>query len=309
MKKVLTSPSSFGEISREPFELLKNNGFDIVNNPYGRKLTEDEVIEIAKECVGIVAGIEPLTARVMNTIPALRCISRVGVGLDNVDLEHAKRKGIIVTNTPDGPTQSVAELTIGMTFAILRRIPQAHCDMKKGTWKKQTGSLLYEKKVGVIGLGRIGKRVAELFRGLGNDVLGYDLYPDNTWANKNDVIMLAKNELLQKSDIITLHIPKSKRPFIGKDEINLMKNNVFLINVARGGVVDEQELFEALKNKKLAGAATDVFSSEPYHGPLCELDNVILTPHIGSYAREGKLKMEIQAVINLLNALNMNFHV
>jgi len=309
MKIVLTSPSSFGEISKEPFDLLKKNGFEVINNPFGRRLNENEVIDLAKYCIGIVAGVEPLTKKVIDALPKLKCISRVGVGMDNVDLDYAKERGITVTNTPDGPTQSVAELTIGMTLAMLRRIPQAHCDMKKRTWKKQTGSLLFEKKVGVIGLGRIGKRVAELFRGLGNEVLGYDLYPDNTWADKNNVIFVEKNELLKKSDIITLHIPESTSPFIGKDEIILMKNGVFLVNIARGGVVDEQELFEALKDNKLAGAAIDVFLNEPYNGPLCDLQNVILTPHIGSYAKEGKLKMEIQAVKNLLDVLNRNLNV
>jgi D-3-phosphoglycerate dehydrogenase len=259
MKIVLTSPSSFGQISNEPFDLLKKNGFEIINNPFGRKLNENEVIDLAKNCIGIVAGVEPLTKKVIDALPNLKCISRVGV-------------------------------------------------MKKRTWKKQTGSLLCEKKVGVIGLGRIGKRVAELFRGLGNEVLGYDLYPDNTWADKNNVIFVEKNELLKKSDIITLHIPESTSPFIGKDEIILMKNSIFLVNVARGGVVDEQELFEALKNNKLAGAAIDVFSTEPYNGPLCDLQNVILTPHIGSYAKEGKLKMEIKAVKNLLDVLNRNLN-
>jgi D-3-phosphoglycerate dehydrogenase len=302
---ILTSPSSFGKISAEPFRLLIKAGFNYINNPYGRKLTEDEVINLAKYCVGIIAGVEPLTAKVMDALPQLKCISRVGVGMDSVDLEYAKMKGIVVVNTPDGPTRSVAELTIAMTFSLLRRIPQADCAMKKKQWKKQIGNLLQNKTVGVIGLGRIGKMVVEMFMGLGNTVIGCDLYPDKAWCKKHGVEICDFNEILAKADIITLHIPgnKDKTAVIGKNEIDLMKNGAFLVNIARGGVVDEEALFNALKTNKLSGAAVDVFSQEPYSGPLWELENIVLTPHLGSYTEEGKLQMEIDAVINLINVL------
>src|SRR5665647_2204345 len=121
--KILTSPSSFGQVGAQPFDILIKNGFEIINNPYGRKLTEDEVIKLAKDCIGIVAGVEPLTTRVMDALPQLKCISRVGVGMDNVDLDYARQKGIVVVNTPDGPTRAVAELTLGMTLSLLRKIP------------------------------------------------------------------------------------------------------------------------------------------------------------------------------------------
>src|SRR5438132_14141527 len=127
--KILTSPSSFGEVGPEPLTILNQNKFEIINNPFGRKLTEAEVIDLAKDCIGIIAGVEPLTASVMDALPNLKCISRVGVGMDNVDLEYAKQKGITVLNTPDGPTRAVAELTVAMTMSLLRRIPQAHSNL------------------------------------------------------------------------------------------------------------------------------------------------------------------------------------
>jgi len=308
IQKILTSPSSMGEVGPQPFNILKENGFEIINNPYGRKLTEDEVIELAKGCVGIVAGVEPLTPRVMDALPELKCISRVGVGMDNVDIEYAKQKGIVVVNTPDGPTRGVAELTLGMTMSLLRRIPQADAAIKNKQWKKQIGNLIYEKQVGVIGLGRIGKMVAGLFRGIGNPVIGFDLYPDEKWAAENDVILNSFENVLKMADIITLHIPgnKDKTPVIGIKELSMMKKGAFIINISRGGVVDEDALYGALKNGHLAGAAIDVFTKEPYSGPLCDLDNVVLTPHLGSYASEGKLQMEIDAVLNLINALKNN---
>lgn len=305
MQKILTSPSSIGQVGPQPFDLLNQNSFEIINNPYGRKLTEDEVIELAKDCVGIVAGVEPLTARVMDALPNLKCISRVGVGMDSVDLDYAKQKGIVVVNTPDGPTRGVAELTLAMTLSLLRKIPQADAALKNKQWKKQIGNLIFEKQIGIIGLGRIGRMVAELFRGIGNPVMGFDLFPDYEWATKNTVEIKTFEEVIEQSDIITLHIPgnKDKTPVISGSEIAKMKNGSFLINIARGGVVDEDALYNALIKNKLAGAAVDVFSSEPYQGPLCDLDNIILTPHLGSYALEGKLQMEIDAVKNLIEIL------
>ena len=305
MNKILTSPSSFGQISDQPFNILRESGFEIINNPFGRKLTEEEVIELAKGCVGIVAGVEPLTKKVMDALPKLKCISRVGVGMDNVDLDYAKQKGIMVVNTPDGPTRGVAELTLGMTMSLLRKIPQADAALKNRQWKKQIGNLIFEKQIGIIGLGRIGKTVAGLFRGIGNPVIGFDLYPDEKWAAENHVNLNSFENVLKMADIITLHIPgnKDKTPVIGSKELSMMKKGAFIINISRGGVVDEDALYSALKDGHLAGAAIDVFIKEPYNGPLCDLDNVVLTPHLGSYASEGKLQMEIDAVLNLINTL------
>ncbi|MDP1811997.1 MAG: phosphoglycerate dehydrogenase [Sediminibacterium sp.] len=303
--KILISPSSFGEISEAPFRYLEEAGFSYLNNPYGRKLTEEEVITLAADCVGIIAGVEPLTAKVMDALPELKCISRVGVGMDNVDMEYARKKKIIVVNTPDGPTRAVAELTLAMTMALLRKIPQADANLKKKIWKKEIGNLLFGKKIGVIGLGRIGRMVSEQFRALGNTVIGYDLFPDTGWADTNGVLLLDMDGLLSEADIITLHVPGNpdKTPVIALDEIKKCKDGIFIINISRGGVVDEDAVYQGLVSNKLKGAAIDVFDNEPYTGPLCDLSNVILTPHLGSYASEGKLQMEIEAVINLIQVL------
>ena len=167
------------------------------------------------------------------------------------------------------------------------------------------GNLFLDKKIGVIGLGRIGRLVAELFRGLNNPVIGYDPYADRAWAEQNGVEIKSFKEVIEESDILTLHIPgnKDKSPVITAEELSWMKDGAFLINIARGGVVDEEALFAALKSGRLTGAAVDVYTKEPYDGPLCDLDNIILTPHLGSYAKEGKLKMEGDACQNLIDAL------
>lgn len=303
--KILTSPSSFGQISEEPFEILRQNGFEVINNPFGRRMTSKEVMEVAPDVVGIVAGVEPLNKEVMDTLVNLKCISRVGVGMDSVDLEYAKEKNITVVNTPNGPTRAVAELALGMTLSLLRKIPQAHASMKQNVWKKQIGNLFLDKKIGIVGLGRIGRMTAELFRALGNTVIGYDLYPNEAWAQNNNVALLSLNDVLATADIVSLHVPgnKDKSPIITRTDLEKMKAGSFLVNLSRGGVVEENALYELLSNNHLAGAAIDVFSKEPYSGPLTTLDNVVLTPHLGSYAKEGKLKMEIDAVYNLVETL------
>lgn len=302
-KKVLISPSSFGKCGREPIDLLLASNFEIIENPYSRKLTESEVIELGLECVGIIAGVEPLTSKVLSALPKLRCISRVGVGMDNIDLEYADSVNIKVFNTPDGPSQSVAELTVGLVFALLRKIPQAHSNITSGIWKKEIGNLLQGKKIGIVGLGRIGKLTSRMFISLGNNVCAYDLYPDLDWAEKNNVEIVSLSRVCAESDIICIHVPgnKDKSPVVSQEELSLMKSSAFIINVSRGGVVDEVALYDALKLNRIAGAALDVFQTEPYEGPLIQLDNIILTPHLGSYALEGKLKMEVDAVINFLN--------
>lgn len=303
--KILASPSSIGQIDSLPFDILEKNGFEVVKNPFGRKLTEEETVILAKDCVGIVAGVESLNARVIEQLPQLKCISRVGVGMDSVDIPYAESKGIVVLNTPDGPTRAVAELTLGLTLSLLRKIPHAHFDLKNKVWKKQTGNLLLGKKIGILGLGRIGRMVAETFRSLGNPVVGYDLYPNKDWAFENNVTLLSMKDLLCSCDVLTIHVPGNidGSHVLGKEELSLLKKDVFIINVSRGGVIDESALYDFLKDNNLSAAALDVFSQEPYQGELCDLENVVLTPHIGSYAKEGKLKMEVDAAENLIKAL------
>ena len=303
--KVLISPTSFGQISTEPQDRLTAEGYELVFNKTGQKLSEDQVISLGEGCVGIVAGLEPLTARVMDALPQLKCISRVGIGMDNVDMEYAAGKGISVVNTPDGPTRSVAELTVGVTFAMLRKIPQSDAALKNKQWKKLVGNLLHQKTIGVIGLGRIGRLVAQMFTALGNPVIGYDPFIDEKWALDNHIKKASLEEVLENADIITLHVPssKDKKPVIGEAELKRIKKGSFLVNISRGDVVDEKALYELLSSGHLAGAAVDAFSEEPYKGPLCELENIVLTPHIGSYAAEGKLQMEIDSAQNLINEL------
>jgi len=308
MNRILITPSIFGKDDSSPLNLLQNAGYEAIINPYGRKLTEAEALDLVSEVkpVGIIAGVEPITARVLQQAKGLKAISRCGVGLDNVDLNAAGSLGIAVTNTPDAPIEAVAELTIGLIFNLLRKISFLDRELRKGNWIKETGSLVRGKKVGIIGLGRIGKRVAEMLLALGAKVAGTDIQPDYEWLQKNQVPLASLEELLKQSEILCLHVSYavSNEHLIGRKELETMPKGAYLINTSRGEVIDPDALYFMLTNGHLAGAALDVFEQEPYTGPLTKLDNVILTPHIGSYAKETRLEMETQAVKNLLSALN-----
>ena len=296
MHDILVTTSSF---AAENFP----EGYRIIYNPFKRTLTEKEITDLVIEYdpVAIVAGVEPLTESVMRSAPGLRVISRCGAGVDSVDLAAAKILGITVATTPDAPVASVAELTLGLILCLLRYISQNDANIRKGGWKGSKGNLLSGKTVGIIGCGRIGTYVSKLLKAFDCDILGHDPY-----ISAHGVCdMTGLEKLLQLSDIITLHLPytKENRHIIGVSQLEIMKPSALLINAARGGLVDEKALYDALKDKKIAGAALDCFQDEPYHGPLLELDNVLLSPHMGSSASEARELMEEEALENLKIAL------
>ena len=301
-EKVFISTTSFSKDDPRPLQILTDANLEIFLNPHGRKLNEDEITGFLKNTEYLIAGTEPLTRKVLESAKKLKIISRVGVGLDNVDLEAAKHAGIKVYNTPYGPTQSVAELTVGMILGLLRMVTLMDKDIRAGVWKKRTGNLLKDKRVGIIGFGRIGQRVGELLLPFGVEISYYDLCAVKTSLN---CTFKPLNELLQWADIISLHCStlQNNKPVLGKDEIRNIKKGAWLINTSRGGIVDEESLCASLKNGDLSGAALDVFEKEPYQGPLTGLSNVILTPHIGSYSKEARVKMEIDAAENILAGL------
>jgi len=225
--------------------------------------------------------------------------------LDNVDLEAAKKRGVAVSATPDAPTQAVTELTVALILNVLRRINFMDRQVRSGAWSKEMGRLLSGKTVGIVGLGRIGRRAAELLRPFGVKIMASEPKPDRKWVKENKVRLTSLEELLRESDVVTLHIPytEENRNLINAEGLKIMKRGAILINTSRGGLVDEDALYQALKSGYLGGAALDAMETEPYHGPLKELNNVILTPHIGSYALETRVQMEMEAAKNLIKML------
>lgn len=301
--KVSINTSNFAEHDITPLNKLKKARIGCSLNPFKRTLEEEEVIDLARDTIGVIAGTEPLNRRVLSQLPQLKIISRCGVGLDNVDLDYAQKQGIKVFSTPEGPTDAVAELTVGVILNLLRRIVPMHENLKSGVWKKEMGHLLKGKTVGIVGFGRIGQKVGQLLRPFNVEIFYHDLQKVKSWDGFKLVTL---PNLLKRADIVTLHIAagNSKGALIGAAQIKQMKKGSWLINMSRGGVVDEQALEAVLVSGHLAGAALDVFEHEPYTGPLRNLPQVLLTPHIGSYAVEARVKMELEAVDNLLKGLN-----
>lgn len=299
--KIAITTSSFAKFSQEPLDLLRQRGVECIFNETGRALTEDEAITLLQGCVGVAAGTEPLTRRVMDALPELKVISRCGTGMDSVDLDAAREKGITVCNTPDGPTQAVAEITLGMMLDLLRHISRMDREVRAGVWKKRMGSLLQGKQVGIVGFGRIGRAVAALCKAFGAQVAFADPMAEDATTPRKSL-----PELLAWADIITLHCPKSKdgSAVLDATHLRMMKQGARLVNAARGGLVDEAVLLELLQSGHLAGAAIDTFMKEPYTGPLTSVDSALLTPHVGSYAVEARIGQEVDTIKNLLNALD-----
>jgi len=301
--RVLLSVSSFGAGGDQDRRKLEDAGMEVLDNPHGRRLTRDEIGELIGDVHALVAGTEPLDLPVLEQAPRLRVISRVGVGLENVDLNAARSLGIVVRNTPDAVTDPVAELTLAGILSLLRHIGEMDRALRAGNWERKMGGLLRGKTVGIIGLGRIGRRLTELLTPFEVTVLASDRAPDQHVAGQLGATYVELGELLERSDIVTLHVPGMTRPLIGAEELARMQPHALLVNASRGGLVDEDALLAALREERLAGAYVDTFVDEPYTGPLTELEQVLVTPHAGSYAREARARMESEAVDNLLGAL------
>jgi len=298
MKLLICDP-----ISEKAIEEIKALGIDVTNKP---DITPEELLEEIGNYDGIIVRSRTkVRQNVIDRGENLKFIIRGGVGLDNIDVEYAKSKGIKVLNTPAASSISVAELAIGFMFALSRHIVQGTTSMRNGEWlkKKLKGSELYGKTLGIIGIGRIGREVARRAIALGMKVISYDPYVDK--IDMEGVELVDLDTLLSNSDFITLHIPHTDEThhLIGKDAFEKMKDGVYLINCARGGVVDEEALYEYMKSGKVKGAGFDVFEKEPPENlKLLELENFICTPHIGASTKEGQARVG-EEIVKILKGM------
>jgi D-3-phosphoglycerate dehydrogenase len=295
--KILIAPSTFGAVDKAPVERLRQAGAHIVQNPYKRKLTKEELHSLLPGVIGLIAGLEPLTRDVLEK-SQLKVISRCGVGLSNVDLQAAADLGIAVRSTPDAPTTAVAELTIGAMLTLLRMVGRMDRDLHDGIWNKRIGTQLEGRTVVIIGFGRIGQKVASLLAPFNVKIIAVD--PCRTECSSVQVLPL--HEALRHADIVTAHC-SGETCILGEKEFELLKLGAFVLNAARGGLIDEKALLKSLDDGRVAGAWFDSFDEEPYGGPLTKYPQVILTPHVGSYTQECRARMELEAVDNLLAAL------
>lgn len=288
--KILSTSPTFGYYATEPMEYLKSHGCEVELVPQGKKMSEKELIQNVSEYDALIVGVEKITKAVIEGSKKLRVVAKHGAGFDNIDVEAASRKGIVVTNAPGTNSDAVADLTIGLFLSLARKIPFADRSVKESGWLRIVGFQINGKVLGIIGLGQIGKRVAKRALGFDMRILAYDVIKDETFAQKRGVTFVSLDEVLRESDFVSIHVPlnTSTRRMIGERELGLMKKEAFLVNISRGDIVDEEALYQALKEGKIGGAALDVFSSEPPKGnPLLALDNLISTPHMGAYTYDA----------------------
>jgi len=263
--KILITPRSFASISKNPMEMLEEKGYEIIKNETGKPLNNKEMSVLIEDVDGIIIGIDDLNAGIITQAHNLKVISKYGVGVDNIDIKAATTQEIVVTNTPKANIDAVADLTFALMLALARRIPEADRETKAGNWKKFIGTSVWRKKLGVIGLGKIGRQVVKRARGFEMEILCYDIIQDEEFAKQFGVRYVDLETLLKESDYITIHTPlnNATKGMIGYKELEMINENAFLINTSRGGIIDEKALYNALKNNKIKGAALDSYKEEP----------------------------------------------
>lgn len=296
--RVAVATHPFGQVDDAPVRLLLDAGAELVRNPTGRKPRAEELAALLADADAVIAGTERYDDAVLARAPRLKLIARTGVGIDGVDLEAARARGVAVSWTPEAPSDSAAELTVGLLLGLARHIGAADRLLRRGGWERKVGILLRGRTVGVVGLGRIGGRVARLLRPFGCRLLAADIDPAVApRAAELGVTLVPLDDLLAASDAVTLHVPltPATRGLLGRAALARLRPGALVVNTSRGEVIDEAALLEALEAGRLGGAALDVFCEEPYQGPLAARDDVLLTCHMGSCSDEGRRAMELGA--------------
>lgn len=298
MSHIFVALSTFAEYDALPLTMLKDSGLSFSIHSTGKRITKEELLVTAKDATVIIAGVEPYDEEVLSELSVLQCIVRCGVGVDAIDLEAARRKNITVLNTPDKPALAVAELAMAMYLSLSRNLRQQANSMGEKKWERLSSHLLSHKTIGIIGFGKIGRKIAELLAPFQVQLIVCDPFIDEDIVKPFNATLTDKETLLRSSDIVSVHSSKAKdgAAIIGKDDYSLMKKGAILVNLSRGGIIDEEGLIEALGSGHLAGAGLDVFAQEPYQGRLCEFGNVVLTPHSATLPAETRVAMEVECV-------------
>lgn len=307
-KKIVITPRGFAKCGLDNAEIIRNAGFDLVYNDTGLAYTKEQFYEITADADGVVVGVELVDRAYIDAHPNLKAVVKFGVGTDNIDVNYCKENGIFVGRTVGSNARSVAETAISFVMADSKNLYESIDNTRSGGWAKMTGYEVGGKTIGIIGFGAIGKEVAKMAWGLGMKVLAYDVAPiDPEFASKFEVTVSTVEEILKTSDFVSLHIPlmESTKNFISAKELATMKKNAVLINTARGGIVNESDLCEALANKVIKAAYFDVFSVEPpkKDDPLMAQPNFYLTPHIASRSAEAEKNTADMSTRIIIDAL------
>jgi D-3-phosphoglycerate dehydrogenase len=304
---VVVTPRSYREASADARKRLESEVGTVRYNDRGRALTAAELRDELADADGVIAGLDPFDAEVLAAAPKLRCIARYGIGVDRVDLDAARRHGIVVTNTPAANSDAVAELALALILALLRRVPRLDRAVRAGRWEPERGTELGRSTVGIIGLGRVGAGLARRVGALGARVLAHDPYVDTAQAQSHGAELVELERLLAEADIVSLHaaVTDETRDLIDAEALARMRPGAFLVNTARGELVVEEDLVAALDSGALAGAALDSLRTEPPDPghPLLACDDVILTPHAGAQTDAARVAMALAATEDLLTVL------
>jgi len=308
--RILISSRIVGTTVTDPILMLEAEGFLVVKHPLvasGKSLNANELQPLVQGIDGMIVGEDEVSRQVIEGADRLRVISKSGVGVDQIDIRAATERGIVVTNTPGANANAVADLTFGLILSIARRIPFSHIATRQAKWAKFTGAEIWQKTIGIVGVGEIGKAVARRALGFQMRILGYDTYQDHALAQEVGLRYVPLQTVFQEADIVTLHVPLSKvtQGMVTRDHFRMMKKTAYLINTARGGLMRGEDLYDALVHGELAGAALDVYETEPpIDNPLLTLDNVVTTSHIGALTWESMQNMGRMAAKNVIDVLH-----
>jgi D-3-phosphoglycerate dehydrogenase len=304
--KVLVTPRSFGKTDPEAWAKLEAAGFEIVRNPTGSILGESELSGLLADCEGVVIGVDPLTAAVLAQAPKLRAIAKYGVGVDNIDLAACEARGIKVSRTVGANAQAVADFAFALMLAVARQVVPIDRRCRQADWSKLTTIDVYGKTLGLLGLGAIGRGVAERAQGFGMTVLAHDVYWDEAYASRQGIVRATPAQIYAEADFISLHLPllPETQNLIGAAELSQMKPTAVLVNTARGGLIDEAALLQALQKRQIYGAGMDAFSQEPPADPAWyALDNLVIGSHAAASTVGATEQMGRMAADNLVRDL------
>ncbi len=307
MKKVLITPRSFGKYNREELvEILKKNDIEPVFNPYGTILTEQQMTELMADMDGLIVGVDPVTKNVIQAAPNLKVISKYGVGVDNIDIPYTKQQEIPVYRTVGANSNAVADYAFGLLMAVSRRIVEIDHGCHHNDWSKKEALDIYGKKIGILGLGAIGKGMVKRARGFDMEVYGYDVFKDEEFIKEYDVHFTDVDTIIKECDFISLHLPllDSTKHILNEKNLANAKPNLIIINTARGGLLDETTAYKLLKEQKIYGLGVDVFEHEPAEtSPLLECPNVVVGSHTAASTKNAIEQMSLMAVENVLKEL------
>lgn len=311
MPNILITPRSFASYDQKPYELLEENGFTVIKHPMGSILSKEEMKRYIHEADAVIAGVDPLDAEVLKCAPNLKIISKYGVGTDNIDLTYCREHDIEVTVTRGANREAVADYAFTLMLAVARRVAEIDSGCRNGDWKKRIAVDVYGKKLGILGLGAIGRGVAERAKGFAMELYGFDVVKDETFLDEYNMHFTDAETIMSECDFVSIHLPLTEdtHHLIDRSMLQKAKSNLILVNTARGGIVDENDLYDAICAKEIAGAGIDVFEIEPAdNSKLLVLPEVIIGSHCAASTVGAVDNMSRMAVDNVLSKWKEDNH-